>query len=86
MVKKTLLSARNISKSYPQGRGELLILKNLNFELHEGDAIGIVGASGSGKSTLLQILGTLDRPQQGEIFYQDIEFLKRIPGGCLVER
>lgn len=67
----SLLSARNIFKSYPQGAGELEILKGVNLEIQVGDAIGIVGSSGSGKSTLLQILGTLDRPNQGELIYQD---------------
>lgn len=67
----SLLSARNIFKSYPQGAGELEILKGVNLDIQIGDAIGIVGSSGSGKSTLLQILGTLDRPNQGELIYQD---------------
>lgn len=67
----SLLSARNIFKSYPQGAGELEILKGVNLEIQVGDAIGIVGSSGSGKSTLLQILGTLDRPNQGDLIYQD---------------
>ena len=67
----SILSARNIYKSYPQGVGELEILKGVNLEIKEGDAIGIVGSSGSGKSTLLQIMGTLDRPNQGELIYQD---------------
>jgi lipoprotein-releasing system ATP-binding protein len=67
----SLLSARNIFKSYPQGSGELEILKGVSLEIQSGDAIGIVGSSGSGKSTLLQILGTLDHPNQGELIYQD---------------
>lgn len=67
----TLLSAKNIYKSYPQGASELEILKGVSLDIQVGDAIGIVGSSGSGKSTLLQILGTLDRPNQGELIYQD---------------
>ena len=64
-----LLSARNIYKSYPQGSGTLDILKGVSVDIHEGEAMGIVGSSGSGKSTLLQILGTLDYPQSGELVY-----------------
>lgn len=67
----SLLSAKNIYKSYPQGASELEILKGVSLDIQVGDAIGIVGSSGSGKSTLLQILGTLDRPNQGELIYQD---------------
>ncbi len=64
-----LLSAKNIFKSYPQGSGTLDILKGVSLDIHEGEAMGIVGSSGSGKSTLLQILGTLDYPQSGELVY-----------------
>lgn len=67
----SLLSAKNIYKSYAQGSSELEILKGVSLDIQVGDAIGIVGSSGSGKSTLLQILGTLDRPNQGELIYQD---------------
>lgn len=65
-----LLSARKIRKSYQQGSGELEILKDLSIDIRMGDAICIVGASGAGKSTFLHILGTLDQPNSGEIFYQ----------------
>ncbi len=75
MAKKILLSASNIHKSYSQGIGELQILKGINLQLYEGEALGIVGTSGSGKSTLLQILGTLDRPQAGELIYEDKNLL-----------
>lgn len=67
----SLLSAENIYKSYQQGSSELEILKGVNLDIKAGDAIGIVGSSGSGKSTLLQILGTLDKPNSGELIYQE---------------
>ena len=62
-----ILQAKQLTKSYPQGAGELNILKGVSLDLHSGEAISIVGASGSGKSTLLHILGTLDRPNSGEL-------------------
>jgi lipoprotein-releasing system ATP-binding protein len=62
-----LLQAKNLVKTYPQGAGELLILNGVNLDLHEAESVCIVGASGSGKSTLLHILGTLDRPNSGEL-------------------
>jgi lipoprotein-releasing system ATP-binding protein len=76
MVKNKLLSAQNIYKSYSQGTGELPILKGINLDIYEGDALGIVGTSGAGKSTLLQILGTLDRPQSGDIYFGDKNLLQ----------
>ncbi len=69
-MSEILLSARKIRKSYQQGSGELEILKDLSIDIRMGDAICIVGASGAGKSTFLHILGTLDQPNSGEIFYQ----------------
>lgn len=69
-MSNVLLSAKNLSKSFVQGSGQLQILNHVDFELKEGEAICIVGASGAGKSTLLHILGSLDRPDSGEIFYQ----------------
>ena len=67
MNKEILLKVTNIVKSYQQGMGELSILKGINLDLYTGDALSIQGVSGAGKSTLLHILGTLDRPQSGEI-------------------
>ncbi|PIS12010.1 MAG: lipoprotein-releasing system ATP-binding protein LolD [Bdellovibrio sp. CG10_big_fil_rev_8_21_14_0_10_47_8] len=64
-----ILSAKRISKSYPQGAGHLDILKEISLDIHHGEAICIVGASGAGKSTLLHILGTLDRPNSGELSF-----------------
>ncbi|HND86199.1 MAG TPA: ABC transporter ATP-binding protein [Pseudobdellovibrionaceae bacterium] len=46
------------------------MLKGINLRINQGEAIAVLGASGSGKSTFLQILGTLDRPTEGEIFFR----------------
>ena len=62
-----LLQAIDIHKSYPQGNGELEILRGLSLDIKHGEALAILGASGAGKSTLLQIMGTLDRPTQGRV-------------------
>lgn len=72
---KILLSAKNISKRY----GSLPVLKGVNFSIHEGEVVSIVGSSGAGKSTLLHILGTLDTPDEGEIFFRG-ENLKSFSG------
>lgn len=62
-----LIEAKGIHKSYGES---LQVLKNVDLVIQEGDAICIMGASGAGKSTLLHILGTLDKPTQGEVFFK----------------
>tara|TARA_X000001036_G_scaffold99782_1_gene92873 strand:+ start:1942 stop:2601 length:660 start_codon:yes stop_codon:yes gene_type:complete len=62
-----ILSARNLKKTFQDGDNTLQVLKGINFDLDKGDILTIKGASGSGKSTLLSLLGTLDKPDSGEI-------------------
>ncbi len=60
-----MLRAEEIHKSY----GKLHVLKGVDLVIRPREIVSIVGASGAGKSTLLHILGTLDRPDSGKIFY-----------------
>jgi lipoprotein-releasing system ATP-binding protein len=60
-----MLKAEGIHKSF----GDLKVLKGIDLEVREKEIISIVGSSGAGKSTLLHILGTLDIPDSGNIFY-----------------
>ena len=64
-----LLSVRDLHKSFFEGGAEIHVLRGLNLELAESERLAIVGESGVGKSTLLHVLGTLDRPTAGKIFY-----------------
>ncbi|GAB2981949.1 ABC transporter ATP-binding protein [Mucilaginibacter puniceus] len=67
-----MLKAQSIHKSY----GQLQILKGVDFTVEPGEIVTIVGASGAGKSTLLNILGTLDKPDSGRLFINDVELNK----------
>lgn len=62
----SLIQLKNICKSYPLGNEELLILKNINLQIDDGEFVAIMGPSGSGKSTLMNILGCLDKPSSGQ--------------------
>lgn len=60
-----MIRIKNIKKSY----GDLTVLKGIDLTIEEKEIVSIVGASGAGKSTLLHIIGTLDRPDSGEIWF-----------------
>jgi len=62
-----MLSIKNISKSFKQ-RGT--VLDNLCLEVEAGETISIMGPSGSGKTTLMNIIGLLDKPDSGDIFFK----------------
>lgn len=61
-----MIKADNIRKSF----GQLQVLKGINLEIPPGKIYSIVGASGAGKTTLLQIIGTLSKPDEGQLFYK----------------
>ena len=70
-----LLELKNICKSYPQGKSEITILKDVNLQVSEGEYVAIMGPSGSGKTTLMNIIGCLDKPTSGSYLLEgrDIE-------------
>ena len=64
----SLISLRNIEKSYKTGAGETFVLRRITLDVEKGDFITIMGPSGAGKSTLLAILGMLDGDWSGEYY------------------
>src|SRR5277367_784182 len=69
----SLIRAVKIEKAF----GHLQILRGLDFEVVAGEAVCILGASGAGKSTFLHILGTLDRPSRGNVYYNGEDLFSR---------
>jgi putative ABC transport system ATP-binding protein len=74
-----ILSVRGLSKAYWKGDIEIPALRDITFDVNEGEFIAIVGRSGSGKSTLLNLLGGLDTPSSGQIVFKgtDLAAMKR---------
>jgi lipoprotein-releasing system ATP-binding protein len=72
-VADSYISARNLSKVYTSGGADLVVFSELNLDVESGEMLALVGESGAGKSTLLHLLGGLDRPSNGTIFYGGTE-------------
>ena len=66
------LRVEGLKKSFRSGASELVLFENLSFEVAQGEMLAIVGESGTGKSTLLHILGALERPSVGEVYFADL--------------
>ena len=64
-----MIDIKNITKSF----GSLQVLKGIDLHIDKGEVVSIVGPSGAGKTTLLQIIGTLDRPDSGEVIVDGID-------------
>lgn len=69
-MKKVILSAKGLCKSFAHNGGQIHILSHMDFELYEKDFTVIMGASGSGKSTMLYALSGMDRATAGQVIYK----------------
>src|ERR1041385_6324200 len=67
------IRASNVSKVYKSGGADLVIFAGLSLDVERGEMLALVGESGAGKSTLLHLLGGLDRPSDGTIYYDSKE-------------
>ncbi len=73
---KKVIQIKNIRKDF----GKRTVLKDINFDVHEGEVVSIIGSSGSGKSTLLRCINLLEKPTSGEIiFHNDDVISGKIP-------
>lgn len=73
-----LLEARGVTKDYwLEGKGNIHVLRGVDFTLHTGEVVALVGKSGAGKSTLLHVLGTLDDPTSGTVLFEGKDLFTR---------
>lgn len=70
-MKKTILTAKGLCKSFAHNGGQIHVLSNVDLELYENDFTVIMGASGSGKSTLLYALSGMDKATSGQVIYNE---------------
>lgn len=74
-----LYKLEKVSKIFAQGSESIVVLKDIDLSIEAGRSMAILGASGSGKSTLLHILGGLDDPSSGRVFFRDKDLTKISP-------
>jgi putative ABC transport system ATP-binding protein len=70
-VTASIVEARRVSKVFPMAAGPVAALREVSVAISPGEYIGVVGPSGCGKSTLLHVLGVVDVPSSGQVFFQD---------------
>jgi lipoprotein-releasing system ATP-binding protein len=76
MEQSTSLRVENLKKVFRSGNSDLVLFENLSFEVRAGEMLAVVGESGTGKSTLLHILGALDRPSEGDVYFAQLDLGK----------
>jgi len=67
-----MIQLHNLSKTFIKDGNRIEVLKELNFNIAQGQSLAILGVSGSGKSTLIHILGALDHPTSGTVLFDDV--------------
>jgi lipoprotein-releasing system ATP-binding protein len=77
---QALVEVRDLRKEYATGRGRLVLFQDINFQVKPQEMLAIVGQSGAGKSTLLHILGALDTPSAGDVYFATTLLRSLTPG------
>ena len=75
-MNNSIIKLSKISKKFSRNNKNIIVLKNISFEIQKGDLVSLTGPSGSGKSTLLHIIALLDTPTTGEVFFNKKSFSK----------
>ena len=75
-MSETLLEAKNIHKTFKKGKLSIPVLRGVDLTIRRGESLAVVGVSGAGKSTLLHILGTLEDPSLGRIYFNGKDITK----------
>jgi len=73
---ETILQVENVERSYTIGKSSLEVLRGVSLKVNEGETLAIMGESGSGKSTLLHVMGGLDTPKAGQVFFRGEDIYK----------
>ena len=68
-----MIQVEHLSKVYGKGENEVVALNDVSFSIKKGEFVAIIGPSGSGKSTLLHILGGVDRPTKGKVYFDGVD-------------
>lgn len=71
-----MINVNGITKSYGSGDSRFKVLKDISLKIEDGDFVVVLGASGSGKSTLLNVISGLELPDEGNVFYNDIDITR----------
>lgn len=77
-----MIKTENLSKIYGKGESSVTALNGASLSVEDGELVAIIGKSGSGKTTLLNLLGCLDEPTEGKVFYNDVETTALNDGGA----
>ena len=77
-----IASMKEVTKVYSTGEVAVTALKNISIDIEKGEFISIAGPSGSGKTTFMNILGTLDKPTEGNVFFDSIDVAKLSKDRC----
>ena len=78
-MSEIILRAEEVHKTYHIGKRSVEVLHGVSLTINRGETVSIMGASGAGKSTLMHILGGLDRPDAGDIFFENTSLVKMNP-------